>query len=299
MLQTGLLFVTFSYRGEAAMEELDHEYVELWSRLPTALEKAGGIYIFRIGWNVAKPHYAIANRKVPNYILNFILEGELKLAVGLEEVVLRQGDAYCTHPQDTYSTRIHRPKLPLRTFWIVFNGDQAKHLLHQVGMNLGACYQRAVVSDKLAYLLDEIMAMRGSQSTYQSISLLAKFYELFEQLAAQHSSTIELRDSSSWLQKCIDYIDMHFREKIAVREIADHVGVDRSHLARTFAKQFRQTPRQYIRDLKLAEAQHMIRRTTLSVTEIAGFLGYGNPDSFTRAYTHYFGYPPTNERHIP
>ncbi|MCC2686094.1 MAG: AraC family transcriptional regulator [Paenibacillaceae bacterium] len=281
------------------MEELDHEYVELWCRVPSALEKAGGIYIFRIGRNVAKPHYAVANRKVPNYILNFILEGELKLAVGQEEVVLRAGDAYCIHPQDTYSTIIHRPKLTLRTFWIVFNGDQAKHLLHQVGMNFGACYQRKVVSDKLFVLLDQIMAMRGSQSSWQSISLLAKFYELFEQLAAQHSSTIELRDSTSWLQKCIDYIDMHFREKITVRQIADHVGVDRSHLTRMFGKQIRQTPHQYIRGLKLAEARHMIRRTNLNVTEIAEFLGYVNPDSFTRAYTHYFGYPPTNERHIP
>jgi AraC-like DNA-binding protein len=280
------------------MEELDREYVKLWSRVPTALEKSGGIYIFRIGWNVAKPNYAVTNRKVPFYILNFILEGELKLKVGHEEVVLQEGDAYCIHPQDTYSTKIHRTDLPLRTFWIMFNGDQAKHLLHLVGMNAGACYQRGVVSHKLIALLEQIMDMYGSSSPIESISLMTRFYELIELLAEQHNSTIDLCDSSSWLQKCVDYIDMHFREKITVQEIADHVGVDRSHLARTFVKKIRQPPYQYIRSLKLTEARHMLLRTALNMTEIAEFLGYVNPDSFTRAYTQYFGYPPTKERHL-
>lgn len=90
------------------------------------------------------------------------------------------------------------------------------------------------------------------------------------------------------------YLAEHRARSVRLEEVAQHVGVSQFQLARTFAAAFGEGPMNFHRRLRLEAARDELRRG-YSVVETAGRFGFGSPRAFGRAYTVFFGYPPSEE----
>ena len=82
--------------------------------------------------------------------------------------------------------------------------------------------------------------------------------------------------------------------------IADKVGLSRVHLYRKLKELTNQTPRSYIRNIRLAKAAELLSQRKMSIAEVAYEVGFSNPNNFATAFKEMYGASPTayNEKHI-
>jgi transcriptional regulator GlxA family with amidase domain len=80
---------------------------------------------------------------------------------------------------------------------------------------------------------------------------------------------------------------------VGISQIADSLQVSREHLARVFRENAGIPPSEYINQKKMKFACHLLKDTNLSCREVAARVGYGNPNSFTRAFRKIIGFSPS------
>lgn len=83
---------------------------------------------------------------------------------------------------------------------------------------------------------------------------------------------------------------------LPVEELAELAGVSTTHLTRLFRQVTGDTVVGYVRRRRLAQAQHLLRNTTLPVSTVAHTVGFGDLQAFNKACRAQFGRPPTAVR---
>ena len=86
------------------------------------------------------------------------------------------------------------------------------------------------------------------------------------------------------LSRAVDYIHSIFPAAIDLAEVAGAACLSKFHFLRLFKHAYGVSPYQYIQELRLTKAVALLSGTTMSVAEIAGFLGFDNPQSFSRLF---------------
>ena len=89
----------------------------------------------------------------------------------------------------------------------------------------------------------------------------------------------------SLVQKAILYIKQNRnQEDLTSRDICKHLFCSRSVLSSQFNKETGKTIREYITELRIADAKQLLKDTKLSVTEISYLVGFGNSNYFSQIF---------------
>jgi AraC-like DNA-binding protein len=282
------------------MKDLPFEMATNLLHSPTALEMDGGLWPIKLGWNVAKPNYHVKRRIIPFYSLHFVMEGTLVLTSGMEQTTLYAGDLFCLFPGIGYEYAIAEPDQPLRMFWIAFDGKQSSALLAKIGLNPEKPFARNRINETTS-MTQKMMASFFRNSEQHEAGLLSTLYLLFHQLSLAgrpEEDPKQLHNDTFWVQKSMDFMNLHYSENIQVSDVAKFANKERSHFSRTFAKVAGVTPASYLLALKMDKGAELMQGQLYTVTEIALAVGYPDLYSFTRAFKKYFGMPPTRYRTI-
>ena len=97
-------------------------------------------------------------------------------------------------------------------------------------------------------------------------------------------------------EQIVDYINENLWGEIRKEDITEHVHLNGDYISRIFKKEMGISIKAYTIRQKLLEAQKLLRTTSLSVSNVAVQLGYGNFSHFSAAYKREFGITPTEER---
>jgi transcriptional regulator GlxA family with amidase domain len=84
---------------------------------------------------------------------------------------------------------------------------------------------------------------------------------------------------------------------IPVRELAQQVKLSTSHFIRLFKAETSLSPKQYVRELRMKQAESLIYGSFLSVKEIAACLGVGDRSHFSRDFKKFHGHAPASHRY--
>lgn len=97
-------------------------------------------------------------------------------------------------------------------------------------------------------------------------------------------------------EKAARYLQEHYREDVAVQDVADALNVSRSHLSREFKERHGMTILEYLMGVRLSSALRMLDETSLSVTEISELSGFNNSNYFFKKFKEKFGQTPMQYR---
>ena len=100
-------------------------------------------------------------------------------------------------------------------------------------------------------------------------------------------------------QKALLLIDSNVSKPIALSDLADVAGVSQPTLQGAIRKTFGMSANKYILSVKMREAKRLMDLGGYSVKELAAKTGFSTQSYFTRAYTAYYGHPPSADRKIP
>lgn len=87
-----------------------------------------------------------------------------------------------------------------------------------------------------------------------------------------------------------------FKQPFHLPTLARECGLSVSRLAFLFRRQTAKTPGQFVEEQRLAHAAHLLRRTSLTIAEIAGECGFADPFYFTNRFRRYHEMSPTQFR---
>lgn len=96
--------------------------------------------------------------------------------------------------------------------------------------------------------------------------------------------------------KAIDYIEEHLTNDITNDDIANSVGISSFYFQKVFLIYTNFTVAEYIRSRRLYQAALEVRSTDKRIIDIALEYGYETPEAFTKAFTRFHGYTPSQIR---
>lgn len=105
-------------------------------------------------------------------------------------------------------------------------------------------------------------------------------------------------DGKKHIANILEYIRKNYTRDIDVNTLADHVGLSYSHVRKIFIDETGENIVNYINNLRIEEAQRLLRQTNMNVNNIALSLGYNNNQSFNRFFKKYVGVTPGEYRYI-
>jgi AraC-like DNA-binding protein len=98
--------------------------------------------------------------------------------------------------------------------------------------------------------------------------------------------------SKSLVAKAKAFMELRYARMRHQHELETECGVDINYLNSIFKKETGKTLYDYLTNLRMEHAVHLLETTTLSVADIASQVGYPNGNSFSRAFKHLEHQPP-------
>ncbi len=96
------------------------------------------------------------------------------------------------------------------------------------------------------------------------------------------------------LQKVTKLINENIANpELNVEMMASEIGISRVHLFRKLKELTNQSPRDFIRNIRLKQAGELLRTNNLSITEIAYATGFSNVSKFSSGFKEFYGLTPT------
>lgn len=164
-----------------------------------------------------------------------------------------------------------------------------------------------LLGSTIKYLLNlNLSVSKIFGNDFNIYSRLAEFETLDETglfLANIFLQIIEYRekikvDDTSHISKIMDYIHKNYKQDIAINTLAEYVGLSYSHVRKIFNDATGENIVNYINNMRIEEAQRLLRQTNMSINDIALSLGYNNKQSFNRFFKKYVSINPGEYRNI-
>lgn len=119
---------------------------------------------------------------------------------------------------------------------------------------------------------------------------------LFELLLDLNQKYNDISNGNEYINQIRHYIDIHYREKINLKVIANGVGLNSSYMQKIFKNEMGNTVYDYLISYRLNRAIVLMKNTDLPLIDIAIEVGFSNRQSFFNAFKEHMGYTPSQFR---
>lgn len=93
--------------------------------------------------------------------------------------------------------------------------------------------------------------------------------------------------------ECIQYISSHVNEPIGVDSVVEHIGKSRAYIQKKFSDEMGAGIGAYITKCRMREAEHLLRYTDRSLSEISEYLCFSSQSHFQNVFKKHYGMTPT------
>lgn len=103
------------------------------------------------------------------------------------------------------------------------------------------------------------------------------------------------RDQGDMLAQVILFIEQNYSSDISITEIAERLQVTPNYLSALFHKKIGITFIKYLTKIRLLRAKELLAEPEMRVQQVAELVGYTSTRHFTKIFTSYFGYYPSEQ----
>lgn len=121
---------------------------------------------------------------------------------------------------------------------------------------------------------------------------------LFAKILMRLQDKVEKRNGSSdEAQALKDFIEQNIHRELTVKDMASAIFRSPDYVNKLFKRCYGTTPYSYYIELRIANAEALLRHTALSVSEISERLGYKSSQYFSKQFKHVKGVTASAFRH--
>ncbi|CDQ38005.1 MULTISPECIES: bifunctional transcriptional activator/DNA repair enzyme AdaA [Virgibacillus] len=100
------------------------------------------------------------------------------------------------------------------------------------------------------------------------------------------------------VRSVIAYLLQHYKERLQLRDISDHIGISSYYLERVFKEETGETPRIYLEKIRMDKAVYLLKSSDLTNLEICNRIGFHSPSNFYKVFRKYHHCSPTEFRDV-
>jgi AraC-like DNA-binding protein len=229
---------------------------------------------------------------------------------------IRRGDVYMTAPGAVHSYRDYRQlKAVVFCFQASLFGDEELDALgHMQGFRdlflRGAPQAKTAPTSRdyqlhlappddqrVERLVDDLLEETQRAEVVSPLIVRGLMLRLLVALARAHAGApAEIRAGSPALAEMLHLCDTRYAEGLTVAQLAALVFLSPAHFAELFTREVGTPPATYLRQLRLAQAQSLLRGTSLPICEVAQQSGFGDAGQLSRAFSSSLGMTPREYR---
>lgn len=191
---------------------------------------------------------------------------------------------------------------PWSYIWVGFHGYRADDFMESMGFTknypIVRIEQMEACVDCVNRMLDASQITRINEVKRQAELML-----LFATIMEDNSVDEEEQDNTEYPSKmyvkaAVDFIAKKYMSKIKIDDIADFIGISRSHLTGSFKKEMGVSPQEYLINFRLEKAASLLRTTKEQINIISYQCGYEDSLSFSKAFKQKYGMSPKAYRNM-
>lgn len=135
-----------------------------------------------------------------------------------------------------------------------------------------------------------------------SIHSTEEVSNLHDRMVLDFTGKMQLLQNNNGTSKpvsvCIDYIYAHIKERITIKDLAEHTGFSTSYLSHIFKDEVGVPISDYIREKKIEKAQNLLKFCDYSLVEIANYLSFSSQSHFIQVFQSHVGMTPKKYRDL-
>ena len=250
-----------------------------------------GLAVYNTGYQKCGCNHSWRPATRNHFLIHYISSGKGLFRSDGQSYSLTSGDLFLIFPGkiSSYSADYSNP---WEYYWVGFNGTEAQRLVNLSGFTKENPILRLPKDSQVKPLLLNIYRGRGNtpDAEAEMTGYLYLFLSRLIQTREQNRSSFGLRD---YLSHALRFIQYNYASEIGVSDIATYVGISRSQLYRAFIAYFNISPNDFLQKYRLNEACSLLRDGMLTISEVAGSVGFQDPLYFSRVFRKHKGMTPT------
>jgi AraC family transcriptional regulator of arabinose operon len=253
------------------------------------------------GNEVCEPGHSWGPGIRQHYIFHYVHSGKGTMRIGEQIHTITKGQGFLICPDSIVYYKADDED-PWTYTWVGFQGLYAKAYLDRAQLS-----STQPVFDSRGNLwfegfLDEmVQAQKNTRNS--DVGLQSIMYRFFAELIA---STPELKEvptpahtKEAYIRKAIEYLEIHYSQKISVLNIAQYVGLDRTYLSSLFKEKLGLSLQIYLLHYRMNRAKELLKNQDLTIGDISRSVGYTDPLLFSKMFKKINRVSPKSYRDTP
>ena len=247
------------------------------------------IYPMQYGEQQCDKGYAFDPAVRNFYLIHYVYKGQGELHINSKTYRIHAGQFFLIYPKQMAYYKADE-KNPWMYRWIEFDGSFSEQLLTVAGFSR----DNHVLNDEsdVGTLLKNIIDLGWTDFE----TIMGHFWFFLSALTKGKRVKNDENIAETYISNAKKYIKSNLHKKITVTEIAQFLNIDRSHLSRIFKNICNISTQQYILSLKMEMASQSLKKSSMSIKEVANSVGYDNQMEFSKVFKKHFHVTPTQWR---
>lgn len=251
--------------------------------------------VYNVGFQNCDPLYQWGPGIRDHYLIHYVISGKGYYKIKNKTFTLIAGDTFLVYP-NTEVVYYADETTPWEYAWVGFTGSDASTILKATDFTKETpVIMQAPFGDSIHRQLLHIYDARGNEFEH-AVEMTGRLYTMLALFMHSTSKASKQSTAVTYVQKGIEYISANYSYSITVEDIADYIGLSRSHLFRSFESVLGQSPKEYLTDFRMKQACYLLEHSNLSITAIANSIGFDNSLHFSKSFHKFKGMAPKEYR---
>ena len=251
-------------------------------------------YLCECGYEECRPTKPYEFIPIDYWVIHYCVFGEGYFHILDNRYHIQAGDIFIIPPH-TRNKYYPNQENPWSYKWVGLRGTRVGKILSMCGISEKDCVLHYNPDPQLEALFEKVYT-----ESYQehNLTALGTVFHILDHLRANigNSKTEHLSSSEIYFQHILNYIHKNYFNNINISDIAEANNIDRTYVFKLFQKYKNISPSQYLQHYRLDKACILLRKTSLSITDIGYAVGFQHIPYFTKLFKEYIGITPSEYR---
>ncbi len=228
------------------------------------------------------------------YELEFFIEGNGVCEINGKEHSFKKGDISFVTPLDIHG---YKGDDNVKTLTVHFRLADLNRIFSGIS-NIKAGLIKSTEEIRNAF---NILIAQNSMEVFSDL-LCEKVLETILILLLQKVKSPKRNVLPKEIYSAVEYINLNFKKNINLKVVSEYAGYSQEHFSRQFKKYTGVGFSDYLTELRLTYAGHLLNNQEMTITQMCYECGFGCMQSFRRAFKKKYGISPKmfkNQKMLP
>ncbi len=261
--------------------------IQIDESLPICVNNAGHYYITSFLAPTQRPVGRV------DYQIIYVAQGSMDVLYDRKTRTVTAGNVVLFKPHEPQIYQYNYNNPPCEVYWVHFYGPLVASAFRDLGLE-NVRVLEVGNNFKIPQLIEEMIEALISQQSGHYYSNSGNLFILLSELANIKQRAQTDNNASSHFKFREVLLQMHnLKANFSLKEFAEMSNMSPSRFSHLFKETFGRSPYSYYLNIRMNHAKSLLTNTSLSMSEIATYLGYDDVFYFSRLFKKFTGLSPS------